>query len=147
MVDSTRAQIAEITSTSRKKSLLKVEPVPIISFVRDRYPDDERCGRDQARTATTGGNVTISFDSNGPSIDWRINAACRDTDPTLFFPVGTTGPAVDQIANAKEVCIGCLASSDCLEFAIATKQDTGVWGGTTEDERRGIRRRLRAQQA
>ncbi len=89
--------------------------------------------------------MAISFDVDAASIDWRINAACKDTDPALFFPVGTTGPAVTQIANAKEVCIGCLASSDCLQFAIATNQDTGVWGGTTEDERRGIRRRLRAK--
>jgi len=99
-----------------------------------------------ART-DTGGHVALSFDSNEPSTDWRINAACRDTDPTLFFPVGTTGPAVEQIANAKEVCIGCLCNTDCLQFAIATNQDTGVWGGTTEDERRGIRRQLRAQRA
>jgi len=91
--------------------------------------------------------VALSFDTSEPGTDWRINAACRDTDPTLFFPVGTTGPAVDQIANAKEVCIGCLCKNDCLQFAIATNQDTGVWGGTTEDERRSIRRRLRAQRA
>ena len=78
------------------------------------------------------------------TIDWRTNAACRDTDPELFFPIGTTGPAVDQIESAKEVCVGCLARGDCLDFAIATNQDSGVWGGTTEDERRTIRRKLRA---
>ena len=91
--------------------------------------------------------MALSFDTSEPSTDWRINAACRDTDPTLFFPVGTTGPAVEQIANAKEVCIGCLCQNDCLQFAIITNQDTGVWGGTTEDERRSIRRRPRAPRA
>jgi WhiB family redox-sensing transcriptional regulator len=78
--------------------------------------------------------------------DWRKSAACRDTDPALFFPVGTTGPAVDQILAAKRVCNSCPSQTACLEFALATNQDSGVWGGLTEDERRTIRRaRVRAQ--
>ena len=38
-------------------------------------------------------NRTVEWDSN----DWRQLAACRSTEPDLFFPIGTTGPAVDQI--------------------------------------------------
>lgn len=77
--------------------------------------------------------------------DWRVDAACRDTDPDLFFPVGTTGPAIEQIASAKAVCGECDAQSECLEFALATNQDSGVWGGTSEEERRMIRRELAAR--
>jgi WhiB family transcriptional regulator, redox-sensing transcriptional regulator len=73
--------------------------------------------------------------------EWRADALCRDTDPALFFPVGTTGHALDQIARAKEVCGDCTASRDCLDFALDTNQDSGIWGGTTEEERRVIRRR------
>ena len=60
--------------------------------------------------------------------------------PDLFFPVGTTGPAIEQIAEAKAVCRTCEAQSACLEFALATNQDSGVWGGTSEEERRKLRR-------
>jgi len=73
--------------------------------------------------------------------DWRVAAACRDTDPDLFFPVGTTGPAIEQIASAKQVCNACEAKDVCLEFALTTNQDSGVWGGTSEDERRKLRRK------
>jgi WhiB family redox-sensing transcriptional regulator len=71
---------------------------------------------------------------------WRDDAACRDTDPSLFFPIGTTGPAIDQIEEAKAVCRHCDVQAACLEFALATHQDSGVWGGTSEDERRQIRK-------
>ncbi|MFV1989418.1 MAG: WhiB family transcriptional regulator [Acidimicrobiales bacterium] len=73
--------------------------------------------------------------------DWRDDALCRDTSPDLFFPVGVTGPAVDQIAAAKQICETCHVRVPCLEFAVAMRQDTGVWGGTSEEERRVIRRR------
>ena len=72
--------------------------------------------------------------------DWRARAACRDTAPDLFFPVGVTGQAIDQIAAAKAVCGRCPVKAACLEFALVTNQESGVWGGTTEDERRRIRR-------
>src|SRR2546430_17647362 len=90
-----------------------------------------------------GGVVALTADSFthvAPATDWRDTAACRDTDPDLFFPVGTTGPAIDQIAAAKAVCGGRPSKEPCLEFALARNQDSGVWGGTSEDERRKLRR-------
>jgi WhiB family redox-sensing transcriptional regulator len=72
--------------------------------------------------------------------DWRERASCRNTDPDLFFPVGTTGPALEQIAAAKAVCRECAAQAECLEFAMATNQEAGVWGGTSEEERRKLRK-------
>lgn len=79
---------------------------------------------------------TIEWDID----DWREQASCRDTDPDLFFPVGTTGPAIEQIAAAKAVCYDCDARSACLEFALETNQESGIWGGTSEEERRKLRK-------
>jgi len=81
-------------------------------------------------------NRSIDWDAD----DWRTNAACRDTDPELFFPIGNAGPALRQLERAKQVCAGCQVRIPCLEWALATGQDAGVWGGTGEDERRALRR-------
>jgi WhiB family redox-sensing transcriptional regulator len=75
------------------------------------------------------------------AIDWRHRAKCRNEDPELFFPVGTSGPAMLQIAKAKAVCQRCPVRTECLNWALASGQDAGVWGGTSEDERRALKRR------
>ena len=74
-------------------------------------------------------------------MDWRHRAACRDEDPELFFPVGNSGPALLQIAEAKAVCTRCPVTSSCLSWALESGQDAGVWGGMSEDERRALKRR------
>ena len=74
-------------------------------------------------------------------MDWRHRAICRDEDPELFFPVGTSGPALLQIAEAKSVCRRCPVVSECLTWALESGQDAGVWGGMSEDERRALKRR------
>jgi WhiB family transcriptional regulator, redox-sensing transcriptional regulator len=74
-------------------------------------------------------------------MDWRHRAACRDVDPELFFPIGNTGPALMQIEEAKQVCRSCSAVEKCLQWALESGQDAGVWGGLSEDERRALKRR------
>ena len=76
-------------------------------------------------------------------MEWIERAACLEHDPDLFFPVGTTGPAVAQVARAKAVCEPCAVRGDCLTWALDTCQDAGVWGGLDEEERREIRRARR----
>ncbi|WP_433191090.1 WhiB family transcriptional regulator [Actinoallomurus sp. CA-150999] len=75
--------------------------------------------------------------------DWRDHAACRGMDTELFFPIGSSGPALAQIGQAKRVCAGCPVRIPCLGSALAGG-DVGVWGGTTEDERRALRHTRRA---
>lgn len=58
----------------------------------------------------------------------------------MFFPSGSTGAALEQIERAKAVCQHCPVITECLEWALLTKQDAGIWGGLTEDERRTLRR-------
>ena len=79
-------------------------------------------------------------------MDWVHRARCKDEDPELFFPIGTTGPAIEQIEAAKAVCRACEAQGPCLEFALATNQESGVWGGTAEEERRRLRKAWLARQ-
>ncbi|MFB4312557.1 WhiB family transcriptional regulator [Actinomadura sp. 21ATH] len=80
-------------------------------------------------------------------MDWRHRAACRDVDPELFFPIGNTGPAILQIEEAKQVCRRCDVSDACLAWALESGQDSGVWGGMGEDERRALKRRAARMRA
>jgi WhiB family redox-sensing transcriptional regulator len=77
--------------------------------------------------------------------DWRELSACRDSDPDIFFPVGTTGPAVDMIERATTICQACTVAEECLLYALETNQEAGVWGGLPEDDRRRYRKRWLAE--
>lgn len=87
-----------------------------------------------------------------PDRYWRSRSACLTEDPELFFPIGSTGPAVLQIEQAKAVCRGCVVQVTCLQWALDTGQRYGVWGGLSEDElyvekRRQDRQSRRQRQA
>lgn len=70
---------------------------------------------------------------------WRLDAACRNVDPVLFFPTGTARSAAEHIESAKAVCRSCPVRLSCLEFALSSHQDAGIWGGASEEERRALR--------
>lgn len=73
--------------------------------------------------------------------DWRDQAACREMDPDLFFPIGTAGESLIQIDAARRVCRTCPVCEPRLRWAL-NSGSAGVWGGTTEDERRTLRRQI-----
>ena len=77
---------------------------------------------------------------SGTDRAWRAEARCLGSDPDLFFPLGGTGEPLAQAETAKRICHECEVRDVCLQYALETNQMTGVWGGTTEEERRSVRR-------
>jgi WhiB family redox-sensing transcriptional regulator len=75
-------------------------------------------------------------------MDWRDVAICQGEDPDLFFPIGnaSSGPTLIQIDEAKAVCRRCPVRDQCLDRALRADPVDGIWGGTTEAERRSLRR-------
>ena len=75
------------------------------------------------------------------NLSWRQRAACRGVDPDVFYPVSD-----EEAEEAKSICRVCPVREACLEYALATNQDSGVWGGTSEEERRQLRKQYVARQ-
>ena len=69
---------------------------------------------------------------------WMAEGDCRNHPPAAFFP--SDGVGVDR---ARRICATCKVGSTCLEYALANRIDHGVWGGTSERERRRILKRRR----
>ena len=74
--------------------------------------------------------------------DWMTEGNCNQTPPSMFFP--SDGVGVDA---ARKVCETCPVKSPCLEYALVNRIDHGVWGGTSERERRRILRQRRLARA
>jgi WhiB family redox-sensing transcriptional regulator len=87
---------------------------------------------------TLGGDALIFMFRHSVEAGWRSAAACRSSDPDLFFPVSSAGTAQREIAEALAVCARCPVQAHCREFALRTRQQHGIWGGMTEGERRQL---------
>lgn len=70
---------------------------------------------------------------------WRDEAACATTSPEIFF--GDDGMFS---GDAKRICGGCDVINECLIFALAGREEHGVWGGLTTPERRRLLRKKAA---
>ncbi len=68
---------------------------------------------------------------------WRKLAACLDLTSEQFFLVGDD---LEGMRKAQQICAQCPVQEPCLEFALETNQTLGIWGGTTPNERRRLRR-------
>ena len=58
---------------------------------------------------------------------WMEEGSCVYANTELFFPVGSSMKAIKQANEAKAVCNECVVKIDCLEYAIRTNQDSGIW--------------------
>jgi WhiB family transcriptional regulator, redox-sensing transcriptional regulator len=69
--------------------------------------------------------------------EWQERANCRGVGATMFV----SGLNADYGA-LRAVCGSCAVQRECLEAALDDPDLCGLWGGTTEAERREIRRRV-----
>lgn len=69
---------------------------------------------------------------------WQSQAECRGSDPSVFFPDSQT---TDALRPALFICKGCPVRQQCLDWALDTHQEFGIWGGMTEGDRKRVRRR------
>ena len=66
---------------------------------------------------------------------WEEHARCRQYDPEIFF-----APRARAERRAKTVCAKCSVKVDCLAYALQSRIEFGIWGGTTGKERRALLR-------
>ncbi|AIG81314.1 Hypothetical protein AJAP_42735 (plasmid) [Amycolatopsis japonica] len=71
--------------------------------------------------------------------DWRLDAACAETGPDVFFP--EQGDVSRAHREARRVCLGCAVRVECFASSVAADERYGTWGGVTAGERERIRRR------
>jgi WhiB family redox-sensing transcriptional regulator len=64
---------------------------------------------------------------------WMAVGNCRVEPPATFFPSDGVGVEI-----AKRICVDCSVKQPCLEYALENRIDHGVWGGTSERQRRRI---------
>ncbi|HET8690216.1 MAG TPA: WhiB family transcriptional regulator [Candidatus Saccharimonadales bacterium] len=79
---------------------------------------------------------------------WPEEGKCYEqADPELFFPAGEKSKEHrSQIEEAKSYCRRCDMAELCLAWAMA-KEDHGVWGGMSANERRAVKRRNSARKS
>lgn len=69
--------------------------------------------------------------------------ACRGADWRQFFP-DTESPHSQAVQDVKaRYCLGCPGRAACLEWALDTKSDWGIFGGLTGEERKPLRKARR----
>lgn len=134
------AQLQQVAASTRSHdvSVPRLKPGPrrnTDSSVIDRL-DVARCAtchgfHDRGHVCDTcGSHPSTAAVVQGE--DWRDQALCAQIDTEMFFP-----EKGGSVKAAKRVCSTCPVSAECLQFAIATGETHGIWGGLTERERRG----------
>ena len=74
-----------------------------------------------------------------PDFFGKGDPLCSKIDPDVFFPEPDSPSLHSAVRIAKEICNRCPYKTECLEWAVS-RNEIGIWGGTTDIERRKIRR-------
>ncbi len=69
-------------------------------------------------------------------MEWMSEALCAEVGSVMFFPEAGENPY-----EAKKICSLCEVRPDCLEYAMSQATVYGIWGGTTEADRRRLKHR------
>ena len=69
---------------------------------------------------------------------WRSKGACQGLDAEIFYPENE-----DHAEFALSVCEQCAVRIACLDYALDTREQQGVWGGATARDRRKMLRQRR----
>lgn len=78
-------------------------------------------------------HIRAEYEEDSTISGFKALANCRGVDPKVFFPSDGWG-----VERAQAVCQDCSVRTECLEYALENHERYGVWGGTSEGERRRI---------
>jgi WhiB family redox-sensing transcriptional regulator len=89
---------------------------------------------------------------NFPVFESDESPLCAQTDPEMFYPEeigiaygnGNLKSVYRYEREAKAVCRQCPLQEACLRFALENREQ-GIWGGTTENDRKRLRTILRTR--
>lgn len=93
----------------------------------DRKPHNTRVIESKRAPVSESRNPDMYYGGEG----WKASAMCQFEPPAIFFPSDARG-----VEKAKKICSTCPVKNPCLEFALSLRIDHGVWGGTSERQRR-----------
>lgn len=75
--------------------------------------------------------ILLAIDRNGDDVDWHVDALCATEDPELWFQPGSEDAA-------REVCVACPVRTPCADYALRNREQYGIFGGLTPEQRARI---------
>lgn len=77
-----------------------------------------------------------------PEPEFYRYAACRGSNPEVFYPPTGPGEPPPDYSQAQAICDACPVEAQCLDHALTWPEKHGYWGGMSERARRLYLRRL-----
>jgi WhiB family redox-sensing transcriptional regulator len=106
-----------------------------------KRPHNHNTNRGRASLNDKRKNVEFAYNSG----NWREGAACRGMDVNMFFPE-KGGQGTVTTKKAKAICASCPVQEHCLSFALEADERIGIYGGTSERQRRALSDRINLAQ-